>query len=76
VGRVSLLLAAAHAAVHAGLIAVWPLPHAGIISQLLLTLPHQFHGLHYIALVFYFLNLFLLTSFFLLSLARYLWFPW
>jgi len=48
----------------------------GIISLLLFAAPHQFHAMYYFSVVFYVLNCVLFTLFFLITLTRYIVFPW
>ena len=48
----------------------------GIISILLYSAPHQFNGQHIIATVFFVLNIVLFCIFFLLSVLRYILYPW
>ena len=48
----------------------------GIISTLLHTAPHQFHGQLVISTVMYVLNITIFVLFLLLSIARYTLYPW
>ena len=48
----------------------------GIISILLHTAPHQFHGQLVVSTVFYVLNISLFVLFLALSIARYTLYPW
>jgi tellurite resistance protein TehA-like permease len=48
----------------------------GIISILLYSAPHDFTGRHTVAAVFYVLNVVLFCIFFIISLLRYILYPW
>jgi tellurite resistance protein TehA-like permease len=50
--------------------------NAGIISILIYSAPHPFSGQYYIAVTFYVLNIVLFCIFLLLSIARYVMYPW